>query len=69
MSWWGVPPNAARYRVSSCNLAISRYDASSTTPGATAIFRSQPTTHWPDSTCQQRVDPLRVALALLFSLS
>jgi len=69
MSWWGVPPNAERYHVSSCNLAISRYDASSTTPGAAAVFRSQPTIYWPDSTCQPSVDPLGVALALLFSRS
>ena len=69
MSWWGVPPNAARYSVSSCNLAISRHDATNTTLGAAAVFRSQPTIYWADSTYQPRVDPLRVALALLFSLS
>ena len=69
MTWWGMQPNAVQARVPSLNLAISRDDAmQSITDGHTeygdrAPMRCAPTTYLP------MTDSVRMALALLFSLS
>ena len=69
MTWWGPPPNAERYRVSSLNLAISRHNATSSTTDDHVVNGDRLTTYCPASLCQPPTDSIRVALALLFSLS
>jgi len=69
MTWWGMPPNAERYRVSSWNLVISRHDATTSRTGEFGRDGVRAATPCATSTCQPRVDSVRVALALLFSLS
>ena len=69
MTWWGTPPNAERYRVSSLNLAISRHSATNGSNDDRLANGDRPATQCPASTCQPPIDSIRVALALLFSLS
>ena len=69
MTWWGTPPNAERYRVSSLNLTISRHNAISSMTDEQVASCARPTTYCPASTSQPTTDSMRVALALLFSLS